>query len=230
VLKSELPLENPLIDCSTTSTSGWGEGCAVLSNVPIAAEPSLVLVTHSMRQLKFHEYRLLKKTDFLQWKRENSQREVKVVRRYRLSDPEDYHKYSKIVGEVRHLAHLLQHLPQDDEVRIQRTEDLLTKLFDMGLIQVKNGLDSCAKVTVSALCRRRLPVVLVRLHFAENLKEAVTLIEQGHVRIGPAVVKDQALLVTRSMQDFITWVDSSRIKRKVAKYNDQLDDFDLLNA
>lgn len=183
-----------------------------------------------MRQLKYHEYRLLKKADFLQWKRENSQRELKVVRRYRISKPEDYHKYSKLVGDVRHLAHLLERLDKDDEVRIQRTEDLLTKLYDMGIIHVKSGLNACAKVTVSAICRRRLPVVLVRLHFAESLQEAVTLIEQGHIRIGPTVIKDEALLVTRNVEDFITWVDSSKIKRKIASYNDQLDDFDLLNA
>lgn len=184
----------------------------------------------TMRQLKFHEYRLLKKADFLQWKREHSQREVQVVRRYRLSDPEDYHKYSKLVGEVRRLVHLVRQLPPDDAVRLQRTDDLLTKLFDMGLIHVRDSLEACGKVSVSSFCRRRLPVVLVRLHFAENLKQAVTLIEQGHVRIGPTVVTDQALLVTRSMQDFITWVDSSKIKRKVASYNDQLDDYELLNA
>ncbi len=31
------------------------------------------------------------------------------------------------------------------------------------------------------------------------------------------------------MEDFVTWVDTSKIKRKVMKYNDRLDDFDLLN-
>lgn len=183
-----------------------------------------------MRQLKFHEYKLLKKADFLQWKRENSQRELKIVRRYRLSNPEHYHEYSKLVGSVRKLAHLIQQLPADDEIRIARTKDLLTKLYDMGVVHVKSGLDAVARVTVSAFCRRRLPVVLVRMHFAENLMEAVTLVEQGHVRIGPTVCKDEALLVTRNMQDFITWVDSSKIKRKVAAYNDEVDDYELLNA
>ena len=44
------------------------------------------------------------------------------------------------------------------------------------------------------------------------------------------VVKS-AFLVTRSMEDHITWVDSSKfIKRTVEKYNDRLDDFDLLQA
>lgn len=52
--------------------------------------------------------------------------------------------------------------------------------------------------------------------------------KQGHVRVGPNVVTDPAFLVTRTFEDFVTWVDSSKIKRTVMKYNDALDDFLLL--
>ena len=30
------------------------------------------------------------------------------------------------------------------------------------------------------------------------------------------------------LEDYVTWVDTSKIKRKVAAYNDKLDDYDLL--
>ena len=86
------------------------------------------------------------------------------------------------------------------------------------------------KLATSAFCRRRLAVVLVRLKMAETLREAVTFVEQGHVRVGPETVSDPAFHVTRSMEDFVTWVDTSKIKRKVMKYKDALDDYDLLNA
>lgn len=183
-----------------------------------------------MRKLKHHEYKLLRKADFLKWKRESNHREVQVARRYHLSNPQEYHLYNKLVGEVKQLVTKLKLLPPDDKVRIHRTDELLNKLYDMGIIPIKEALDICEKVTVSAFCRRRLAVVMMRLKFAENLTEAVSLIEQGHVRIGPKVIKDPALLVTRSMEDFVTWVDTSKIKRKVAKFNDNLDDYDLLNA
>lgn len=78
-------------------------------------------------------------------------------------------------------------------------------------------------------CRRRLSTVLVKLKFAEHLKEAVTYIEQGHIRVGPETVTDPAFLVTRNMEDFVTWVDTSKIKRKVLQYNDKLDDYDAMN-
>jgi hypothetical protein len=46
-----------------------------------------------MRQLKHHEQKLLKKVDFLQWKKEDTIREMKIIRRYFLQQREDYHKY-----------------------------------------------------------------------------------------------------------------------------------------
>lgn len=100
----------------------------------------------------------------------------------------------------------------------------------MGVITTKKSLVQLEKLSTSSFCRRRLPVVMVRLRMAETLREAVTFVEQGHVRVGPDTVTDPAFLVTRAMEDFVTWVDTSKIKRKVLAYNDRLDDYDLLNG
>jgi U3 small nucleolar ribonucleoprotein protein IMP3 len=83
-------------------------------------------------------------------------------------------------------------------------------------------------VTVSAFCRRRLPVILTRLRMAETVQAATKIIEQGHVRVGTDTITDTAFLVTRSMEDFVTWVDGSKIKRNILRYREKLDDFDLL--
>ena len=45
-----------------------------------------------MRKLKFHEKKLLKKVDFLQWKSDRTARELQVVRQYMISDRQDYVK------------------------------------------------------------------------------------------------------------------------------------------
>lgn len=69
---------------------------------------------------------------------------------------------------------------------------------------------------------------MVRLKMAETVREAVGLVETGNVRVGPSTVTDPAFLVTRSLEDFVTWADDSKIKRHIARYNNKLDDFDLL--
>ena len=48
------------------------------------------------------------------------------------------------------------------------------------------------------------------------------------MRVGTDQVTDPAYLVTRTMEDYVTWVDTSKIKKHIMKYNDKLDDFDLL--
>lgn len=63
---------------------------------------------------------------------------------------------------------------------------------------------------------------------SESIKNASQLIEQGHVRIGAEVVKDPAYLITRTMEDFVTWTDSSKIRQHVLEYNDLRDDYELM--
>jgi U3 small nucleolar ribonucleoprotein protein IMP3 len=63
---------------------------------------------------------------------------------------------------------------------------------------------------------------------ADTVPAAVKFIEQGHVRVGPEVVTDPAYMVTRNMEDFVTWVDTSKIKKTIMKYRDEIDDFDIL--
>ena len=43
----------------------------------------------NMRTLKFHEKKLLKKVDFLDWKNEDNLREIKIMRRYYVQNRDD---------------------------------------------------------------------------------------------------------------------------------------------
>lgn len=45
-----------------------------------------------MRQLKFHEQKLLKKVDFINWEADNNIHELKVMRKYHIQKREDYTK------------------------------------------------------------------------------------------------------------------------------------------
>lgn len=65
---------------------------------------------------------------------------------------------------------------------------------------------------------------------SEIIKNATDLIEQGHVRVGTEVVKDPAFLVSRTLEDFVTWVDSSKIRRHVMEYNNMVNDSIHLTA
>jgi U3 small nucleolar ribonucleoprotein protein IMP3 len=146
----------------------------------------------------------------------------------------DYRKYNALCGSLRSLAHKLSQLdPESDPVRKKLESEMLDKLWRMGILKQSReqgaGLSKVEReVTVSAFCRRRLAVLMVRTGMVETIKAAATFIEQGHVRVGTEVVNDPAFLVSRNMEDFLTWVDSSKIKRNIMRYQQKLDDFDLL--
>ncbi|KAL5594641.1 hypothetical protein BROUX41_001560 [Berkeleyomyces rouxiae] len=181
-----------------------------------------------VRKLKYHEQKLLKKVDFVNYKKDEH-RDANVVRRYMIQKPEDYHKYNRLCGSLRQLAHRLSLLPPDNAVRRKHEELLLNKLYEMGVLSSASKLSAVEHdVTVSAFARRRLPVVMTRLRMAENVQAATKMIEQGHVRVGTETITDCAYLVTRNMEDFVTWTVGSKVKRNIMKYRDQLDDFELL--
>ncbi|KAG9249926.1 uncharacterized protein F5Z01DRAFT_684266 [Emericellopsis atlantica] len=182
-----------------------------------------------VRKLKHHEQKLLRKVDFINYKQDNDHRDKAVARRYMIQKPEDYHKYNRLCGSIRQLAHRLSLLPPENPTRRKHETLLLQKLYDMGIISSTSKLSLVENnVTVSAFARRRLPVVMTRLRMAEHVQAATKMIEQGHVRVGTDVITDPAYLVTRTTEDFVTWSVGSKIKNNVMKYRDKLDDFELL--
>ena len=180
-----------------------------------------------VRKLKFHEQKLLRKVDFVNWEASNNLHEVKIMKRYHIQKREDYTLYNKLSREIRDIVRKIKDLDPKSPHRIQMSAAFLEKLFNMGMIPTKWNLELCDKITASSFCRRRLPVVMVRSKMAENVKSAVQMVESGHVRVGPDTVLDPAYLVPRNLEDFVTWVDTSKIRQHVMEYKDLRDDYDV---
>lgn len=61
-----------------------------------------------MRQLKYHEKKLLRKVSLYQWKGDDNIRVAKILRRYHIQNREDYVAYTHICGMVTKLANKLK--------------------------------------------------------------------------------------------------------------------------
>lgn len=179
------------------------------------------------RKLKFHEQKLLKKTNLFHWKKENNIRVGEVMGRYGLHNSDEYQNYNRFIGKIQRLTNMLRQMNPDDKIRIDITKKLVDRAYALGIIDAP-VLSECENLTVASVCRRRLPVVLTSLKFCEKVSEADKYVQQGNVRVGPDVITNPAMLVTREMEDFVGWAHGSKIQAHVKKYNDQLDDFDLL--
>lgn len=52
----------------------------------------------------------------------------------------------------------------------------------------------------------------------------------GHIRVGPEIVTDPAFVVTRMLEDYLQWTKQSTLRKTIAEYKDERDDFDLENC
>ena len=181
-----------------------------------------------MKELKYHEKKLIKKVDFLDWKNEDSLRENKRLRRYYVQKREDLKSYNKIAGIIKKLVAKLKTLKPTDEYRIKKTKEILDKMYSLGLITHQTSLLDVDKIGISTFCRRRLSYLMFKNKYCESIKEAVTFIEQGNVRVGVDIVTNPGFMITRALEDHITW-SNGKIIRKIKEYNDTVDDYDMLN-
>lgn len=180
-----------------------------------------------MRELKYHEKKLLKKVDLYNWKIDSNLREVSIMRRYYVQNRNDLKVYNRVAGQIKKIINRLLKLDKEDEFRIKQTKILMNRLYDMGLITNKTNLFGInEKVGISAFCRRRLPYILFRNKYCESIKEGITFIEQGQIKVGTELVMNPGYIVTRSMEDHITWTNGSKIKRKIAEYSGKVDDYE----
>lgn len=107
------------------------------------------------------------------------------MRRYHIQHRDDYHKYvpprfpfsltacsryNKLCGTLRSFAHRLSMLPAQDPFRATMEGQLLSKLYDMGVLNSQAKLSDLEnKLTVSAFCRRRLAVFVCMSKMSETV-------------------------------------------------------------
>lgn len=144
-----------------------------------------------VRKLKFHEEKLLKKVDFINWKVDNNLHEVKILKKFHIQKRDDYttyvpilellkhllqkldfnfvflSRYNKIAREIRELSQKISKVDAKDPFRTEVSALLLEKLYVLGLIPTKWDLENASKITASSFCRRRLPIVMVRSEFTK---------------------------------------------------------------
>ncbi|KAF0890231.1 hypothetical protein E2562_039526 [Oryza meyeriana var. granulata] len=90
-----------------------------------------------MRKHRFHEQKLLKKTNFLNYKRERGHRDATVTQRYLLVERDDYKKYNGICLMVQKLVNIIKQMDPRDPYRSEMTDMLLDKLWRLATVMVK---------------------------------------------------------------------------------------------
>ncbi|KAL7712253.1 U3 small nucleolar ribonucleoprotein subunit [Entamoeba marina] len=136
-----------------------------------------------VRKLKYHESKLLKKVEFIDWKRDGGIRQSKILARFHIHDPKEYQAYNKVTLLTRKLSSMLSKLPKDDAFRMVLTKRICDRLYELGVVNLpEKGLRMLDILNASAFCRRRLAIMVKNNKMANHVEMAETLIQ--HERLG----------------------------------------------
>lgn len=175
-------------------------------------------------------------------------------------------RYNKLCGSLRSFAHRLSLLPAQDPFRSRMEGQVLSKLYDMGVLNSTAKMSDVEnKLTVAAFCRRRLAVVMCMSKMAETVSAvrvlplspsqtcSLTCVWCWLCRRSSSSSRDMSVwgltrlqiprtsllgacarrshfafmsLIAhcRHMEDYVTWVDTSKLKRTIMRYNDEVSD------
>ena len=128
-----------------------------------------------VRKLKYHEQKLLRKVDFINWEADNNLHEVKVMKKFFIQKREDYTLYNKLSREIRDIVRMIKDLDPNRQHRTDMSAAFLEKMYSIGLIPTKWNLELCDKINASSFCRRRYVLwMLLFLMFCFRMKRLLT--------------------------------------------------------
>jgi hypothetical protein len=110
-------------------------------------------------------------------------------------------RYNKLCGSLRSLAHRISLLPPKDPFRARMEGQILSKLYDIGVLNSQAKLsDIDNRLTVAAFCRRRLAVIMVTSKMAETVSAvSIAFLEPWEVpfslKIRPSSLPSRAMFV-----------------------------------
>ena len=94
-----------------------------------------------VRKLKYHEQKLLRKVDFINWEVDNNLHEVKVMKKFFIQKREQYTLYNKMSREIRDIVRMIKDLDPKSQHRTDMSAAFLEKMYSIGLIPVSYYFD-----------------------------------------------------------------------------------------
>ncbi|OYT52966.1 30S ribosomal protein S4 [Candidatus Bathyarchaeota archaeon ex4484_135] len=146
------------------------------------------------------------------WRADVLRAELEIMGTYGLRNKRELWRAKTMVSNFRRIARQL--ISQPPEVRKKREEELLSKLYRLGLLDKDAVLDNVLDLTVEDLLERRLQTIVWRKGLAKSPYQARQLIVHGHIAIGGRKVYSPGYLVRRDEEDLISYAPTSPFVNK----------------
>ena len=146
------------------------------------------------------------------WRADVLRAELELMGIYGLRNKRELWRARTTVSNFRRIARSL--LSQPPEVRKKREEELLNKLYRLGLLEEGAELDHVLDLRVEHLLERRLQTIVWRKGLAASPYQARQLIVHGHITIGGRKVYSPGYIVRRDEEDLISYAPTSPFANK----------------
>ncbi|MEM2872560.1 MAG: 30S ribosomal protein S4 [Nitrososphaerales archaeon] len=144
------------------------------------------------------------------WRSDQLSQELFMIGTYGLRNKRELWKAHTELSRIRKQARMLLATPH--EIRERKEKELLSSLSNLGIVDLKSGLDDVLGLTVENLLERRLQTVVWKKGMALSPYQARQMITHGHVMIGDKIVTRPGYMVKRDEYDKVRLSDSSTLK------------------
>lgn len=100
-------------------------------------------------------------------------------------------------------------IPLTDAQAQLEKKQLLTKLFNLGLVKGNAKVEDVLALKITDLMERRLQTILLNKKFANTIRQARQMITHGHIMIGAKKIKSPSHLVTTKQEPEVYFSGSS---------------------
>ncbi len=146
------------------------------------------------------------------WVKERLIEEMKLMGEYGLRNKRELWIAAAMLRKFRHRARSLLALPE--EVRKKEEQALLSKLYELGLVDKEATLDDVLSLHTKDLLERRLQTIVYKKGLAKTIHHARQLIVHGHIAINGRRVTSPGYIVPRSEEDLIGYAPTSPYFKK----------------
>ena len=141
------------------------------------------------------------------WRTDVLQAELKLLGQYGLRNKRELWRHKSMLSKVRGIARSLLGMPPERRRKLE--EQLLNKLYRLGILPKGAVLDNVLDLTVEDILKRRLQTIVFYKGLAKSPYQARQLITHGHIAINGRKVFSPSYLVRRDEEDKINYAPTS---------------------
>ena len=143
------------------------------------------------------------------WDKARIEKEKELMKKYGLRRKREIWRAEAILRNFRRRARELAAKKDKEAEKI-----LLDKLYRLGLLEKNATLDDVLSLTIEDILERRLQTMVFKKNLANTPKHARQLIVHGHIAVDGRRTIYPSFLVTRELEDKISFYKDSPLAKK----------------